>query len=152
MARTGKALTPATIKSLQKDAHSADKDMFVTDGDGLELVIKSGSASTLWRFRYYRPSTKKRAMVSLGAYPEISIADARRIKDEYRSLVASGIDPTEHRKEQRRADDARRANTFQHVATAWFELKRGQRLAEGTLKDIWRSLEKISFLPLVVSP
>ena len=142
MARTGKPLTPATIKSLQKEALTAEKDLFVTDGDGLELVIKSGSSSTLWRFRYYKPHTKKRGMLSLGAYPEIGIADARRVKDEYRSLVASGIDPAEHRKEQRRADETRRANTFQHVAAIWFEFKRGQQLAENTLRDIWRSLER----------
>lgn len=142
MARNHKSLTPATIKSLQREALASEKDLFVTDGDGLQLVIKAGNSSTLWRFRYYKPHTKQRAMVSLGAYPEIGIADARRIKDEFRSLVASGIDPTEHRKEQRRADEARRANTFQHVAAAWFELKRGQQLAEDTLKDIWRSLEK----------
>ncbi|EBC7820913.1 tyrosine-type recombinase/integrase [Salmonella enterica] len=142
MARTGKSLTPATIKSLQKESLTADKDLFVTDGGGLELVIKSGSASTLWRFRYYRPHNKKRAMLSLGTYPEVSIADARRIKDEYRSLVAAGIDPAEHRQEKRRADEARRANTFQHVAAIWFEFKRGQQLAPNTLRDIWRSLER----------
>lgn len=142
MTKSSKPLTPATIKSLQKTALTADKDLYVTDGDGLELLIKSGSASTLWRFRYYKPHTKKRAMISLGAYPEVGIADARRIKDEYRSLVASGVDPTEYRKEQRQADETRRANTFQHVAAIWFEFKRGQQLAENTLRDIWRSLER----------
>lgn len=142
MARTGKSLTPATIKSLQKESLTADKDLFVTDGGGLELHIKSGGVSALWRFRYYKPHSKKRAMISLGAYPEIGIADARRVKDEYRSLVASGIDPTEYRKEQRQADEAKRANTFRHVAAIWFEFKRGQQLAENTLRDIWRSLER----------
>lgn len=145
MARTGKSLTPAKIKSLQKMALTADKDIFVTDGDGLELRITAIKASALWRFRYVKPHTQRRAMLSLGSYPEVSIADARRIKDEYRSLVASGVDPSEHRKEQRRADETRRANTFQHVAALWFEFKHGQRLAENTLKDIWRSLEKYVF-------
>ncbi|WP_337262622.1 MULTISPECIES: integrase domain-containing protein [unclassified Serratia (in: enterobacteria)] len=145
MTKNSKPLTPVTIKSLQRESLSSGKDLFVTDGDGLQLVIKAGNASTLWRFRYYKPHSKQRAMVSLGAYPEISIADARKTKDEYRALVAKGIDPVEHRKEQRRTEEAQRANTFEHVAAAWFELKRGQQLAEGTLKDIWRSLERDVF-------
>ncbi|PQP28089.1 integrase domain-containing protein [Escherichia coli] len=148
MAKNTKLLTPATIKSLQKKSLTAEKDLFITDGDGLELVVKAGSASALWRFRCYKPHTKKRAMLSLGAYPEISIADARRIKDEYRSLVANGTDPKEHREKQRRDDEIRRLNTFQRVAEEWFEVKRGQNLAANTLRDIWRSLERHVLPPI----
>lgn len=152
MARTGTPLTPATIKSLQKKALTADKDLFITDGGGLELVIKISSASALWRFRYYKPVTKKRGMISLGAYPEIGIADARKLKDEARELIARNIDPIEHRKEKQRIQEANRANTFKCVAALWFELKRKQQLAEGTLKAIWASLERNVFPTLGEHP
>lgn len=145
MTKKVKSLSPAAIKSLQRKASNEKKDLFITDGEGLELVIKHKSASCLWRYRYYKPHTKKRAMLSIGAYPEISIAGARKIKDEYRALLSGGIDPKEHREKQRLSEVMKRENTFRHVATLWFELKKGQGLAEDTLRDIWRSLERNVF-------
>ncbi|PCO11936.1 hypothetical protein CP989_25360, partial [Enterobacter hormaechei] len=38
------------------------------------------SGSKLWQFRYYRPLTKQRTKQSFGAYPAVSLSDARKLR------------------------------------------------------------------------
>jgi trehalose/maltose hydrolase-like predicted phosphorylase len=87
MARTTKPLTNTEVKQ----AKSREKVYALSDGGGLQLRVKPNS-SKLWQFDYYRPYTKKRTSLSFGSYPEISLADARRKRDEARELVAKDID------------------------------------------------------------
>jgi hypothetical protein len=68
------------------------------DGDGLLLrVIPSGGK--WWRFKYRFEG--KANMLSLGRYPEISLADARCRRDAARELLRQGIDPSVVRKEEK---------------------------------------------------
>ena len=73
-----------------------DKEYTLTDGYGLFLLVLPTGVKS-WRFNYIRPLTKKRTKVSLGTYPALSLAQARSIREEYRSLLAQGIDPQEHK-------------------------------------------------------
>lgn len=141
MARQTRPLTNTEVKS----AKSSNKDVILYDGDGLELLIKHPSNSKLWRFRYYRPVNKKRAMISLGAYPEISLAEARKLKEEARGLLACDIDPQEHKKNRLDSRQKNNENTFLKVAQDWFEVKRARNLTEASLDDIWRSLVNYAF-------
>jgi hypothetical protein len=50
------------------------------------------------RMYYRRPSTGKENFLSLGPYPDITLADARRSATATRNLVREGIDPVEHRR------------------------------------------------------
>ena len=95
MARKTKPLTDTEIKA----AKPKDADYQLYDGDGLTLLIKS-SGSKLWQFRYYRPLTKQRTKQSFGAYPAVSLSDARKLRAESKVLLAKEIDPQEHQKEQ----------------------------------------------------
>jgi hypothetical protein len=67
------------------------------DGRGLHLLVTPGGAR-LWRlrFRHSRPES----MVSLGAYPEVSLKLARVRREDARKLVASGVDPASQRRGQ----------------------------------------------------
>ena len=65
--------------------------------------------------------------LSLGVYPDVSLALARERREEARKLVASGIDPSVKRRSERTA----RADTFEAVAREWLELQR-KRLSEKT--------------------
>ncbi|RRO08848.1 integrase domain-containing protein [Pectobacterium aquaticum] len=141
MARQTRPLTNTEVKAAKAD----DKPVVLYDGDGLELLIKPTSNAKLWRFRYYKPTTKKRAMMAFGTYPAVSLADARRMKDETRQLLANGIDPLANRENERLRDEMTKGNTFQKVSADWYEVKKSQPLAENTIKDIWRSLEKYVF-------
>ncbi|EHE6996239.1 integrase arm-type DNA-binding domain-containing protein, partial [Escherichia coli] len=140
MARKATPLTTTQIKA----AKPAEKEYTLQDGGGLFLVIKP-SGSKLWRFNYYRPSNKKRTIISLGSLDEVSLADARKRRSEYRTLIASGIDPQHHERQKREAEARRQGNTFENVAASWYEMKKNQNLAHNTIKDIWRSLEKYVF-------
>jgi hypothetical protein len=46
-------------------------------------------------------SSQKEKRISLGVYPEVSLADARELRDEKRKLVAKGIDPSAKRKAEK---------------------------------------------------
>jgi integrase len=78
------------------------------DGDGLWLQVKEGKdrIRKSWLFRYRAPDGKQRAM-GLGAYPDVSLVDARAMAHSQRQLTAKGIDPIDHRDGARRkAEDA----------------------------------------------
>lgn len=105
MPRTVKPLTDAEIKRTK----AQDKPVRLSDGGGLYLTVEC-SGVKLWRFDYYRPDTKKRTTLGLGAYPAIGLADARQLRDDARKLVANGIDP-------QKKDDV--VESFKVVALEW---------------------------------
>src|SRR5699024_1219566 len=98
----------------------------------------------LWRFRYQRPTTKQRTMMGLGAFPAISLADARRLKADYLSLLANGIDPQIQAKVAEEQQQIALDSIFSTVAANWFLLK-SKSVTPDYAKDIWRSLEKDVF-------
>lgn len=140
MARITTPLTNTEIKA----AKPAEKEYTLQDGDGLYLLVKS-SGSKIWRFNYYRPDTKKRALISFGSFPAVSLAEARQRRESAKSLISKGIDPQFHQQQQREQEQAINLNTFAKVSADWYEVKKSQPLAENTIKDIWRSLEKYVF-------
>jgi Arm DNA-binding domain len=71
-------------------ARTKDKPLTLSDGDGLHLLVTPGG-SKLWRFRYRFGGREN--MLALGAYPAVSLADARSKRDEARKLLADGKDP-----------------------------------------------------------
>ena len=84
MARTTKPLTNTEVKQ----AKPKDKVYSLSDGGGLQLRIKP-TGSKLWLLDYYRPFTKKRTSLSLGAYPDVSLANARLGRDKARALLST---------------------------------------------------------------
>lgn len=139
MARQTKPLTDTEIKA----AKSKDADYLLYDGDGLSLLIKS-SGSKLWQFRYYRPFTKQRTKQSFGAYPSVTLSEARKLRAESRALLAKQIDPLEHQKEQLRSSQEAKTNTFKLIAERWWNVKKTS-ITENYAEDIWRSLERDVF-------
>lgn len=77
--------------------------------------------------------------MGLGAYPELSLAQARKMTIEARELLATGLDPKEQRDTLKQAKKAETEHTFQNVATAWYELKKDS-VTPAYAEDIWRSL------------
>ena len=85
------------------------------DGGGLFLLV-TPSGGKLWHFKYRFDSKEKK--ITLGTYPEISIADARLRRDEVRKQIAHGIDPGAVRKAQKQAK-TEEAETFEVIAREW---------------------------------
>ena len=54
-------------------------------------------------------------MMAFGVYPDVSLADARKKREEARKLVAAGIDPREHKRAVKE-EQAKEIITFEKVA------------------------------------
>lgn len=100
---------PLSTKQIDT-AKLSDKPYRLYDGGGLSLLI--GKHSKIWHFNYYKPFTKKRTMVSLGAYPVVSLGMARAKRDEYQTLLSQDIDPQKFEKEQAQMAHQNAKNTF----------------------------------------
>ena len=100
-------LTTKIINSYinSRDDHKSER---LTDGMGLWLRITS-SQSKQFRYDYSRPSIEpskningKRNTISIGSYPLVSLKEARQIRDQYKSLLSKGIDPSDWKKNQKK--------------------------------------------------
>ena len=139
MARTTRPLTNTEVLR----AKALEKDLTLHDGDGLFLIVKT-SGKKLWRFRYQRPATKQRTMMGLGAFPALSLADARGLRADYLALLANGIDPQIQAEIAEEQQQIALDSIFSTVAANWFQLK-SKSVTPDYAKDIWRSLEKDVF-------
>jgi len=139
MARTTRPLTNTEILR----SKAIDKDLTLHDGEGLFMVVKT-TGKKLWRFRYQRPATKQRTMIGLGAFPALSLADARRLRADYLSLLANGIDPQTQAELATEQQQIALESIFSTVAANWFALKQAS-VTPDYAKDIWRSLERDVF-------
>ncbi|ELE4479419.1 integrase arm-type DNA-binding domain-containing protein [Salmonella enterica] len=103
-------LTDSKIRS----AKPQTKPYKLTDSMGLYLLV-SPSGSRLWYYRYR--FSGKESRLAFGAYPEVSLAEAREKRDIARKQLASGICPSSPRESARKAAELK--TTFIHIATAW---------------------------------
>lgn len=127
-------LTDSKIKATQKQFkaninNGLAKDLRLSDGDGLNLIFRT-SGAVLWRFDYTRPITKKRNTLAIGNYPEITLAEARGVREEYRALISKNIDPQTYRKDILDEAKISHENTFRKIAE---EFKTKQILSPATV-------------------
>lgn len=99
-----------------KNVKPQEKEFTLFDGGGLYVLI-TPSGGKLWHLKYSYNGKGKR--ITLGAYPSISLADARQRREEAKKLLANGIDPGEVKKAQKAAMGEQDANTFEVVAREW---------------------------------
>lgn len=90
-----------------------------SDGGGLYLHVTA--AGKYWRMNYRLYGKQK--TLSLGVYPSISLAQARRGRDEAKKLIAQSIDPSTAKQEAKQADKLAAANTYETVAREFHKLK-----------------------------
>ena len=106
------ALTDTAIRK----AKPTGKRKRLTDSGGLCLEI-APEGGKWWRLRYRFMGKEK--MLSVGVYPEVSLADARAKRDEARKLLHDGVDPSQQRKDAKAAQAIASENTFEAVAREW---------------------------------
>lgn len=100
-----------------KNSKPRDRAYKMADSQGLYLLVRP-NGSKHWHLKY-RIGGKERKL-SFGAYPEVSLAEARKAKDDARAELRSGVDPGLTQK-QRKASAANDAGTFRKVAEQWIE-------------------------------
>ncbi|EOK5710301.1 integrase domain-containing protein [Vibrio parahaemolyticus] len=145
----GRRVVPLTDKKV-KSLKPAGKETIASDGKGLQLrIMPNGTKS--WRFVYKSPATGKRSNMTLGKYPELSIANARKLAEGHRELVALDIDPKHHKKEEKEKTEAIHQHTLFNVSQQWMEQKKSV-VTEDYAKDIWRSFELHVFPSLSSEP
>jgi integrase len=125
-------VTPLTNTQI-KQAKPRDKEYSLNDGDGLSLRIRPNGSKS-WFFNYLVPVTKKRFKLGLGSYPEVSLAQARKKREEARSLVAQGIDPKVQKKQQELEEQTQLENTFESLSVRWLNKKKAETLESTYLK------------------
>lgn len=103
-----------------KSAKSKDKAYKLTDGGGMYLLVKP-NGSKYWRLKYRFVGKEK--MLSIGVYPDVSLADARQKRDEARKILAAGGDPGEVKKADKLAQKLSTENTFEAIAREWHRQK-----------------------------
>jgi integrase len=137
-----KKVNPLTNTQV-KQAKPKDKIYKLSDGDGLQLRIMP-NGSKQWLLDYFKPFTKKRTSLSLGAYPEVSILEARKKRVASRELLAKDIDPKEYKDDQHREQLLIASHTLKSVAEDWFAIKK-TTIADVTAKSLWRKFENHVF-------
>lgn len=122
------ALTDSALKALKPRA-TAYK---VTDEKGLYVHV-TPAGGKLWKLKF-RNKVGAEKKLSLGAYPDISLREARELRDAARSKLAKGLDPAEQKQRDKRAALISAANSFEAVAKAYIAKNRRDGLAEATVR------------------
>lgn len=135
MPKIAEPLTDTKIKKLKPKAERYR----VTDAGGLLLEVMPTGAK-IWRYRYTLDGSRC-APCTIGPYPEIGLADARKKRDEWAALVASGKSPAESVKEAKRAAQP---NTLRAFAAYWLKEEVDKR-SESYKKVMRRIMEKDVF-------
>jgi len=107
---------PLTDTAIKK-ARPGDKPVKLSDGKGMYLLVNP-VGSKLWRWKY-RVLGKEKVM-SLGAYPDVSLAQARDGMAQARKTLAGGDDPMAIRKADKVATRTAAENSFETVARLWW--------------------------------
>ena len=135
MARVTQRLQDTEIRQ----AKAGDKDYKLMDGQGLFLLVKS-NGTKIWRFRYRKQLTGKQSDLSLGRYPEVTLAQARAIREEYRALLKNGTDPQEYRKQEEI-----KSTTFKAICDQWVTEIYSTKATSETVERNYKRLERHVF-------
>ena len=135
-------LTDVQIRKAQPQA----KGYKLTDGESLHLYISPTGAKS-WRMRYSFAGKEK--LLTIGPYPKVGLAEARRERDAAKDLLAQGRDPGAVKKTARIVAVEAAQQTFEIVARDWHERRRPAWSAAHA-KNVIESLEADVF-PVVGS-
>lgn len=143
-----------------KRALPGPKPRRLTDGKGLYLEV-SPTGGKLWRWKYRFEGREK--LLSMGTYPDTGLKKAREKRDEARSLLASGVDPSAARKAAKASRVGAASGSFEAVAREFHETKRAEwseaharRWLERLAKDVFpylgsRALAEITAADLLTT-
>lgn len=103
-----------------RNAKGREKTFKLSDGGGLFLQVNP-DGRRLWRMAYRYD--KKQKLLAFGAYPDVSLAEARKRREEAKALLAKGIDPGQAKKAEKRAAALNSSRTLEAIGREWFTLK-----------------------------
>ena len=127
------------IKQAIKNAHELGKRTSypVTGFKGLEVQVRLNKGLEPiadFRHRYTHPITGKRPYMTLGQYPALTLAHARKMHGDNMALLAKGIDPIEYRDSEKQKELLDRLNTLYHFINEWERIQLTKDLKPATIK------------------
>lgn len=129
--QTTMPLTDTAIKAIKP----FEKSKRYSDDNGLYLQV-SPKGAKLWRMAYRFAGKQK--TLSFGKYPFVSLADARRKRDEAKTQLANGTDPSDVVRQEKQQKRVSAGNSFGIIADELLEKLRKEGKAESTLtKKRW---------------
>ena len=139
------ALTTVALNALKPK----DKAYKLADERGLYIQVMP-NGSKLWRYKYRLHGVEKR--LSMGSFPDVSIAAARKGRDDARAFVEAGRDPAIERRQAKLVAQLSAETTFNAVAREFIEQKMvGDGRAQNTIdKSLWflEQLKPLQPLPV----
>ncbi|MCC2977948.1 tyrosine-type recombinase/integrase [Sphingomonas sp. PL-96] len=120
-------LTVVQIRALKP----VERPYKVADVDGLYLLVQP-SGALLWRFRYRCCGIERK--LSLGNFPEVSLVQARRKRDEAKAELDDGIDPVEEKRQRRLKAELAAQTTFALVAEEYIQKMEREGRSPATIK------------------
>lgn len=138
------ALSMNTIRN----AKPAAKPYKLADEKGLFLLVQL-SGGMLWRMKFRIDgrdaegnAKKVEKKLGFGTYPEVSLKDARALRDDARALLAKGIDPAEKKRRDIHIAKVSAANSFASVARSYIDKCKREGRAEATMEGVDKSLAR----------
>lgn len=116
-----------------KSAKAQERAYKLADSGGLYLLVQP-NGSKLWRYKFRVGGVEGKQ--SFGAFPEVSVAEARGLHGDSRKLVAQGINPL-------------RAKQELEIAQAKEQLERAKRTFAAVMSD-WSSTTAAGLRPSTV--
>ena len=111
------ALTDTALRN----AKPRERQYKLADGGGLYLLI-TPPGGKLWRLKFRVDAREKK--LSIGSYPEVSLGDARKRRDEARELLAAGKDPSREKQRDKLRSRLQAENTFAGIAAEYCEKRK----------------------------
>lgn len=109
-------LSDSKIKTLKP----TEKMYRILDAERLYIEVRP-SGKKIWRFKY--TLNGKEGTISFGEYPSVSLADARKRKEDAKALLAKGINPVEDRNQKEEEKRAATNNSFKAITEEFIKEK-----------------------------
>ncbi|EBB9142168.1 TPA: tyrosine-type recombinase/integrase [Salmonella enterica subsp. enterica serovar Java] len=122
-------------------AKPTEKPYKLSDGGGLYLLVNP-NGSRYWRMKYRYAGKEK--LLSIGVYPDVTLAEARDKRIEAKRILATGDDPSEVKQAAREAKSLAVNNSFELLALEWHDHKKSS-WSSGYADDILEYLRKDIF-------
>ncbi|EBY2665329.1 integrase [Salmonella enterica subsp. enterica serovar Westminster] len=122
-------------------AKPTEKPYKLSDGGGLYLLVNP-NGSRYWRMKYRYAGKEK--LLSIGVYPDVTLAEARDKRTQAKRILAAGDDPSEVKQAEREAKNLAVNNSFELLALEWHEHKK-PNWSSGYADDILEYLRKDIF-------
>jgi integrase len=123
------ALTDIAIRN----AKPRERAYKLADGGGLYLLV-TPAGGRLWRMKYRADGVERK--LSFGKYPDVTLADARRARDEARAMARAGRDPAATKRRERVARKLAVGTTFGAVALEYIAKAEKEGRAPATIAKL----------------